>query len=40
MFDEQLVHAIVDGKHLHRGPAELRVSLGWMRGHGTFLPDQ
>ncbi len=35
MFDEDLVHAIVGGKDLDGGPAELSV-LGLTLGHGSY----
>jgi hypothetical protein len=39
MFDKNLVDAIIGGKDLDGGPAELRVNLGWTRGHGSRLLD-
>jgi hypothetical protein len=39
MFDENLVDAIVGGKDLHRGSAQLRADLGLTRGHGSLLLD-
>jgi hypothetical protein len=36
MFDENLVHAVVRGKDLDCGAAELRVNLGLRRGHGSY----
>ena len=39
MFDHHLVHAIIGGKDLHRGSAELSVNLGLTRGHGSLLLD-
>ena len=39
MFDENLVDAIVGGKDLDCGSAELSVSLGLTRGHGSLLLD-
>ena len=39
MFDENLVYAIVNGKDLDRGQAELSVDLGLTRGHGSLLLD-
>ena len=39
MFDEHLVHAIVGGKDLHCGSAELSVNLVLTRGHGYLLLD-
>ena len=35
IFDKNLVYAIVGGKNLHRGPAEVGVNLGLTRGHGS-----
>ena len=35
ILDEKLVYAIVRGKGLDCGPAELSVNLGWTRGHGS-----
>ena len=37
MFDKNLVHAIIGGKDLDRGSAELSVKLGLTRGHGSVL---
>src|SRR5882724_10440140 len=37
MFDKNLVHAIISGKDLDRGSAELSVNLGLTRGHGSLL---
>ncbi len=37
MFDENLVHAIVGGKDLDSGSAELSLKLWFTRGHG-YLP--
>jgi hypothetical protein len=34
MFDKDLVHAIIGGKDLHCGSAELSVNLVLTRGHG------
>src|ERR1700732_3050020 len=34
MFDKNLVHAIIGGKDLHCGSAELTVNLGLTRSHG------
>ena len=39
MFDKNLVDAIVGGKNLDCGSAELSVKLGLTRGHGSLLPD-
>jgi hypothetical protein len=39
MFDKNLVHAIVGGKDLDCGSAELSVNLGLTRGHGSLLLD-
>ena len=36
MFDEKLVHAIIGGKDLDCGAAELSVNLGLTRGHGSY----
>jgi hypothetical protein len=36
MFDKSLVHAIIGGKNLDCGPAELNVNLGLKRGHGSL----
>jgi len=38
MFDENLVYAIVRGKDLDCGSAELTVNLVLTRGHGLLLP--
>src|SRR5258707_282920 len=35
MFDKNLVHAIIGGKDLDCGTAELSVNLGLTRGHGS-----
>jgi hypothetical protein len=35
MFDKNLVHAIIGGKHLDCGSAELSVNLVLTRGHGS-----
>jgi len=35
MFDKNLVHAIIGGKDLDCGSAELSVNLGLTRGHGS-----
>ncbi len=37
MFDENLVDAIVGGKDLDCGSAQLRVNLGLTHGHGSLL---
>src|SRR6266496_3966301 len=37
MFDKNLVHAIIGGKDLDCGSAELRVNLVLTRGHGYLL---
>lgn len=37
VFDKNLVHPIISGKNLDRGPAELRVNLVLTRGHGSLL---
>ena len=39
MFDENLVHAIINGKDLDCGSAELSVNLVLTRGHGSLLLD-
>jgi hypothetical protein len=39
MLDKNLVHAIIGGKDLDCGSAELRVNLVWTRGHGSLLLD-
>src|SRR5208283_3558952 len=39
MFDKNLVHAIIGGKDLDCGSAELRVHLVLTRGHGSLLLD-
>ena len=39
MFDKNLVDAIVGGKDLHRGAAQLSADLGLTRGHGSLLLD-
>jgi hypothetical protein len=36
MFDEKLVHAIIGGKDLDCGAAELSVNLRLTRGHGSY----
>jgi hypothetical protein len=36
MFDKDLVHAVIGGKDLDCGQAELSVNLGLMRGHGSY----
>ena len=38
MFDKNLVHAIIGGKDLDRGSAELSVNLVLTRGHGSPTP--
>jgi hypothetical protein len=38
-FDKNLVHAIIGGKDLHCGSAELSVDLVLTRGHGILLLD-
>src|ERR1700691_6430317 len=38
VFDKNLVHAIIGGKNLDRGSAELSASLVLARGHGSLLP--
>lgn len=37
MFDKNLVHAIVGGKDMERGLAELSMNLALARGHGSLL---
>ncbi len=39
MFDEKLVYAIIGGKDLHCGSAELSVNLVLTRGHGFLILD-
>src|SRR6266852_6251184 len=39
MFDKNLVHALIGGKDLDCGSAELSVNLGLTRGHGSFTPS-
>src|SRR6266849_3964843 len=39
MFDQNLVHAIIGGKDLDCGSAELSVNPGLTRGHGSLLLD-
>jgi hypothetical protein len=39
MFDKNLVHAIIGGKDLDRGSAELSVNLVLTRGHASLLLD-
>jgi hypothetical protein len=39
MFDKNLVHAIIGGKDLNCGSAELSVDLVLTRGHGSLLLD-
>ncbi len=36
MFDKNLVHAIIGGKDLDCGSAELSFNLVWTRGHGSY----
>jgi hypothetical protein len=36
MFDKDLVHALVGGKHADCGSAQLSVNLGLMCGHGSY----
>jgi hypothetical protein len=38
-FDKNLVHAIIGGKDLDCGSAELGVNLVLTRGHGSLLLD-
>jgi hypothetical protein len=38
-FDKKLVHAIIGGKGLDCGSAELRVNLELTRGHGSLILD-
>jgi hypothetical protein len=40
MFDNHLVHAIIGGKGLDCGSAELSVNLVLTGGHGSLLLDQ
>ena len=40
MFDKNLVHALIDGKDLDCGSAELSVNPVLTRGHGSLLLDQ
>jgi len=40
MFDKNLVHAIIGGKDLDRGSAELKVNLLLTGGHGSLLLDR
>jgi hypothetical protein len=40
MFDEDLVDAIIGGKNLDCGSAQLSVKLGLVRGHGSALLDR
>src|ERR1017187_247553 len=37
MFDQSLAHAIVGGKHLHCGSAQLSLIFVLVRGHGSLL---
>jgi hypothetical protein len=39
MFDKNLVDAIIGGKDLDCGSAELSVNLVLTRGHGSLLLD-
>jgi hypothetical protein len=39
MFDKNLVHAIIGGKDLHCGSAELILNFGLTGGHGCLLLD-
>jgi len=39
VFDENLVQALIGGKDLDCGSAELSVNLGLTRGHGSLLLD-
>jgi hypothetical protein len=39
MFDKKLVYAIIGGKHLDCGSAELSVNLVLTGGHGSVLLD-
>ena len=39
MFDKNLVHALIGGKDLDCGSAELSVNLVLTRGHGSLLLD-
>ena len=39
MFDKHLVHALIGGKYLDCGSAELSVNLGLTRGHGSLPLD-
>jgi len=39
MFDKSLVHAIIGGKDLDCGSAELSVNLGLTRAHRSLLLD-
>ena len=39
MLDKNLVHAIIGGKDLDSGSAELSVNLVLTRGHGSLLLD-
>ena len=38
MLDDELVHSLVDGKYARGGWAELRLKLGFARGHDSSLP--
>ncbi len=39
MFNQKLVHAIIGGKDLNGGSAEVSVNLGLTRGHGSLVLD-
>jgi hypothetical protein len=39
MFDKNLVYAIIGGKDLDCGSADLSLNLGLTRGHGSLLLD-
>jgi hypothetical protein len=39
MFDKNLVHAIIGGKDLDCGPADLSLNLVLTRGHRSLLLD-
>jgi hypothetical protein len=39
MFDENLVHALVNGKNPHCGSAEFSLNFALMRGHVSLLLD-
>jgi hypothetical protein len=40
MSDKNLVHALIGGKDLHCGSAELRLNLVLTRDHGSLLLGQ